>query len=97
VHGVIHLFLHTSPWYGAELTRERIFSGLVPVQCHFVHHKSPCSDLDSNQGHHGGKPATNRLNYGTALVMGFDASVVSPSGYVVTGLYSPFAETRESS
>jgi hypothetical protein len=34
-------------------------------QCHFVHHKP---DVGSNTGRLGGKPATNRLNYGAALV-----------------------------
>jgi hypothetical protein len=32
-------------------------------QCYFVHHKS-----HMNPGRRGGKPATNRLSYGTALV-----------------------------
>jgi hypothetical protein len=30
-------------------------------QCHFLHHKSPMTDLRSNRGLRGGKPATNRL------------------------------------
>jgi hypothetical protein len=34
-------------------------------QGHFVHHKSHMT-LGSNPGRHGGMPATNRLNYGTA-------------------------------
>jgi hypothetical protein len=34
------------------------------TQCRFVHHKAWC--LDTNPGRHGGKPATNRLSYGTA-------------------------------
>jgi hypothetical protein len=33
-------------------------------QRHFVHHKS---HMTMNPGHRGGKPATNRLSYGTAL------------------------------
>jgi hypothetical protein len=36
-------------------------------QRHFVHHKSHLSDPGSNPGRRGGKPATNRLNYGGAL------------------------------
>jgi hypothetical protein len=36
-------------------------------QCHFVYHKSHMTWLGSNRGHRGGKPATNRLSYGTAL------------------------------
>jgi hypothetical protein len=35
-------------------------------QCHFVHHKSHRPDPGSNPGRRGGKPATNRLNYGAA-------------------------------
>jgi hypothetical protein len=35
-------------------------------QCHFVHHKPTCCP-DVNPGRHGGKPATNRLSYGTSL------------------------------
>jgi hypothetical protein len=37
-------------------------------RCHFVHHKSHLPDLGANPGCHGGKPATNRLSYGAALV-----------------------------
>jgi hypothetical protein len=35
-------------------------------QCHFIHHKSHKPDLGWNTGRHVGKPATNRLSYGTA-------------------------------
>jgi hypothetical protein len=35
-------------------------------QCHFVHHKFHLPDPGSNPGRRGGKPATNRLSYGTA-------------------------------
>jgi hypothetical protein len=35
-------------------------------ECHFVHHKSHMTDLGSNPGRRGGKPATNRLSNGTA-------------------------------
>jgi hypothetical protein len=38
-------------------------------QCHFVHHKSHISDPGSKPGHRSGKPATNRLSYGTALTV----------------------------
>jgi hypothetical protein len=34
-------------------------------QCHFVHHKSQWFDLGSNLDRRCGKPATNRLRYGT--------------------------------
>jgi hypothetical protein len=36
-------------------------------QRHFVHHKSHLPDPGSNPGRRGGKPATNRLNYGETL------------------------------
>jgi hypothetical protein len=35
-------------------------------QCRFVHHKSHMLP-EVNPGRHGGKPATNRLSYGTAF------------------------------
>jgi hypothetical protein len=39
-------------------------------QRHFVHHKPHMTrpDTGSNPGRRGGKPATNRLSYGAALV-----------------------------
>jgi hypothetical protein len=37
-------------------------------QRHFVHHKSHMYWPVAKPGRRGGKPATNRLNYGTALV-----------------------------
>jgi hypothetical protein len=36
-------------------------------QCRFVHHKPHMLRPDANPGRRGGKPATNRLSYGTAL------------------------------
>jgi hypothetical protein len=38
-------------------------------QRHFVHHKSHLPDPGSNPGRRGGKPATNRLSYGAALLI----------------------------
>jgi hypothetical protein len=35
-------------------------------QCRYVHHKSHMLCPDANPGRRGGKPATNRLCYGTA-------------------------------
>jgi hypothetical protein len=37
-------------------------------QCHFVQHKSHMIWLGMNSGRRGGKPATNRLSYGAALI-----------------------------
>jgi hypothetical protein len=36
-------------------------------QCHFIHHKSQMSWPGANPGRRGGKPATNRLSYGTGF------------------------------
>jgi hypothetical protein len=35
-------------------------------QCRFVHHKPHMISPGANPGRRGGKPATNRLSYGTA-------------------------------
>jgi hypothetical protein len=34
-------------------------------RCHFVHHKSHLPDPGANPGSRGGKPATNRLSFGS--------------------------------
>jgi hypothetical protein len=38
-------------------------------QRHFVHHKSHLPDPGWNPGRRGGKPVTNRLSYGAALLL----------------------------
>jgi hypothetical protein len=40
-------------------------------QCRFVHHKLHMLCLGVNPGHCGGKPATNHLSYGTAMIYFF--------------------------
>jgi hypothetical protein len=40
-----------------------------PPQYHFIHHKYHMTWLGSNPGRRGGKPATNRLRYGTNPVL----------------------------
>jgi hypothetical protein len=40
--------------------------GENPPQYHFVRNESHMTWPDENPGRRGGKPATNRLNYGTA-------------------------------
>jgi hypothetical protein len=39
-------------------------------QSYFVHHKPNMFCPDENPGRRGGKPATNRLSYGTAMYIG---------------------------
>jgi hypothetical protein len=37
------------------------------LECHFVHHKSHMTEQGWNLGRRSGKPASNRLGYGTAM------------------------------
>jgi hypothetical protein len=53
---------------GGMIGRETEVLGKNLPQCRFVHHKPHMLCLDANPGRHGGKPATNRLSYGTALI-----------------------------
>jgi hypothetical protein len=48
------------------LARETEVLGESLPQYHFVHHKFHMSWPVANRGRRGGKPATNRLSYGTA-------------------------------
>jgi hypothetical protein len=41
-------------------------------QCRFVHHKPHMLCPDANSDRRSGKPATNRLSYGTALSRGLE-------------------------
>jgi hypothetical protein len=44
-----------------------------------------CPDLDLNRGRRGGKPATNSLSYGTALI---ERMVTVRRGYVLGNIFS---------
>jgi hypothetical protein len=54
-------------WWLAEGTE--VLGGNM-LQFHFVHHKSHMIWPGANPGRRGGKLATNRLSYGTALIYG---------------------------
>jgi hypothetical protein len=53
-------------WFAGET---EVLGKNVP-QCHFVHHKSRMTWPGANPGRGGGKPATNRLSYGTTSMKG---------------------------
>jgi hypothetical protein len=42
-------------------------------QCRFLHHKSHMLCPDADLGRHGGKPAANRVSYGTACTIVLDS------------------------
>jgi hypothetical protein len=52
---------------GMKIGRRNRSTRRKPALRHFVHHKSHLPDTGSNPGRRGGKPATNRLSYGTAM------------------------------
>jgi hypothetical protein len=45
-------------------------------QCRFVHHKSHMTWPGLEPGHHGGKPSTNRLSYGTSISTSYFKAVI---------------------
>jgi hypothetical protein len=50
-----------------QLAGETEVLGQNLPQCHFVHHKPHMLYPDANPDRRGGKPASNRLSYGTAF------------------------------
>jgi hypothetical protein len=52
---------------GWWVARETEVLGKNLPQCHFVHHKPHMLCTEASPGRRGGKPATNRLSYGTAF------------------------------
>jgi hypothetical protein len=61
--GVIMMMEKLVEWW---LAGETEVLGEILPQCRFVHHKPHMLCPDANPDRRGGKPATNRLSYGTA-------------------------------
>jgi hypothetical protein len=69
--------------YDGEIGRMTEVLGENLPQYRFVHHKPQMHCPDASPGRRGGKPATNRLSYGTALSLPLPMKTLSTSGHAV--------------